>query len=60
VSGTEFVNPNELRFDFTGQPEDQADLLRALVNEGFPVVEYLDEEANLEDLFMRVTKGALN
>ncbi|MBA4291610.1 ABC transporter ATP-binding protein [bacterium] len=60
VSGTEFVNPNELRFDFTGQPEDQAELLRVLVNEGFPVVEYLDEEANLEDLFMRVTKGALN
>ncbi len=60
VSATEFVNPNEFRFDFTGTPEDQAALLKAMIDGGFPVLEFLDEEADLEDLFMKVTKGALN
>lgn len=60
ISATEFVNENEFRFDFTGEPQEQAELLRALVQSGFPIVEFLDEEANLEDLFMKVTKGALN
>lgn len=60
VSDTEFVNPNEFRFDFTGEGQDQAELLREMISAGFPIVEFMDEEADLEDLFMKVTKGALN
>lgn len=60
IGGTEFVNDNEFRFDFNGEPQEQAELLKALVDAGFPIVEFLDEEANLEDLFMKVTMGALN
>lgn len=60
VSSTQFLSPNEFRFDFTGTMEDQALLLKAMIDAGFPIVEFMDEEANLEDLFMQVTKGALN
>jgi len=60
VSSTQFLSPNEFRFDFTGTMEDQASLLKAMIDAGFPIVEFMDEEANLEDLFMQVTKGALN
>ena len=60
VAETQFLNDNEFRFDFMGTLQDQAELLRAMVGQGFPVVEFRDEEADLEDLFMRVTKGALN
>lgn len=60
VSATQFLNPNEFRFDFTGTMEDQHLLLKAMVDAGFPIVEFMDEEADLEDLFMQVTKGALN
>ncbi|QYK52085.1 MAG: ABC transporter ATP-binding protein [Fimbriimonadaceae bacterium] len=60
VSGTQFLNPNEFRFDFTGTLEDQHALLKAMIDAGFPIIEFMDEEADLEDLFMQVTKGALN
>ncbi len=60
VAETQFLSENEFRFDFTGSLEDQAELLKTMISQGFPVVEFRDEEADLEDLFMRVTKGALN
>jgi ABC-2 type transport system ATP-binding protein len=60
VQGTQLVHSGEFRFDFLGDQQDQAELLRAMVQEGFPVVEFTDEEADLEDLFMKVTQGALN
>jgi ABC-2 type transport system ATP-binding protein len=37
--------------------EEQQALLRRLVAEGLPVVEYTETGAGLEDLFMQVTKG---
>lgn len=60
VVNTQLINQNEFRFDFTGTLEDQALLLKAMIDSGFPVIEFMDEEANLEDLFMQVTQGALN
>ncbi len=60
VSETSLVGNEQLRFGFTGTPQDQAELLRAMVNAGFQVMEYREETANLEDVFMKVTKGALN
>lgn len=60
VSETNLVGNEQLRFGFTGTPQDQAELLRAMVSAGFQVMEYREETANLEDVFMKVTKGALN
>mgnify|MGYP001809638617 CR=1 FL=1 len=60
VSETSLVGNEQLRFGFTGTPQDQAELLRAMVSAGFQVMEYREETANLEDVFMKVTKGALN
>lgn len=60
VTETNLVGSEQLRFGFTGTPQDQAELLRAMVSAGFQVMEYREETANLEDVFMKVTKGALN
>lgn len=38
---------------------EQVELIRRLVSEGVPVVEVLETDAGLEDLFLRVTKGTV-
>jgi ABC-2 type transport system ATP-binding protein len=46
-----------LQFAFEGGDDEQAVLLRQLVNAGFPVLEFSAQEAGLEDLFMKITEG---
>jgi len=40
-----------------GGPEEQAALLRQIVDAGFPVVEFASKTKSLEDVFMHVTEG---
>ena len=40
-----------------GQREDEAQLLKAMVDAGFPVAEFGSHKRSLEDVFMHVTKG---
>lgn len=40
-----------------GGPDEQAALLRELVNAGFPIVEFASKTRSLEDVFLHVTKG---
>jgi len=39
---------------------DQAQLLRELVARGFPIIAFHETEADLEDVFMRVTRGVVS
>ncbi len=48
-----------LRIEFAGSHEDQADLLSALVLGGVKIVDFHEQQANLEDVFMRLTTGAV-
>jgi ABC-2 type transport system ATP-binding protein len=48
-----------VRIDFTGDQEQQADLLAALVNRGFKVIGFREEHADLEDVFLKLTTGAV-
>lgn len=43
--------------DFTGDLEAQADLNRHLVEKGLRVLAFHEEQTDLEDIFMKVTKG---
>ncbi len=45
--------------DFSGDYEQQAELLKHLVSEGFPVIGFREQEADLEDVFLRLTTGAV-
>jgi ABC-2 type transport system ATP-binding protein len=48
-----------VRIDFTGSQDDQADLLAELVKREFRVVGFREEQADLEDVFLRLTTGAV-
>jgi ABC-2 type transport system ATP-binding protein len=47
----------QLLLTHDGGPEEQAALLRQLVNDGFPIVEFASRTKSLEDVFMHVTEG---
>ncbi len=51
---------NCVSVDFTGGLEDQADLLDAVVKQGFRIVGFSEEEVDLEDVFLHLTTGAVN
>jgi thiol:disulfide interchange protein len=49
-------------FTFEMRADDQAlaDLLRHMITNGVPVVSFYDKGGNLEDIFMKVTKGQVS
>ena len=48
-----------LSFDFTGDDDALADLLARTVAEGMRVVDFRQRETDLEEIFMRTTRGKL-
>ncbi|MCA9889216.1 MAG: ABC transporter ATP-binding protein [Anaerolineae bacterium] len=61
VTGAEIITPKAGRFrvriDFTGDDEGIAAINRALVTADIDVLGFVEEEGDLEHMFMRVTKG---
>jgi ABC-2 type transport system ATP-binding protein len=49
-----------LEVDFSGSDEDLHQLLAKLLAQGFPVVHFSEETQNLEEVFMRATKGIVS
>lgn len=48
---------NNLQFAFAGSAEEQAALLKELVDQGFPIVGFSGKQRSLEDAFLQVTRG---
>ncbi|MBL8737702.1 MAG: ABC transporter ATP-binding protein [Planctomycetes bacterium] len=48
-----------LRFGYAGDEKELAGLLQRAVQAGLPVVEFVRSEANLEDIFLKTTRGNL-
>ena len=48
---------NALHIDFAGDPAMQAQLNTRLVESGLRVLSFAEQETDLEDIFMKVTKG---
>ena len=51
------LSGNHFQFPFAGSLEDQATLLRELIEAGIPVVAFSNKQRSLEDAFLHVTKG---
>lgn len=60
IHDTRIVGTERFAVEFEGTYDEQSDLLASLVNSGYQVVEFTEHKADLEDLFMKVTMGALN
>ena len=50
-------NDDRFSLDFNGNETQQADLLKRLIENGFPVVEFHGKTETLEDAFMSITEG---
>jgi ABC-2 type transport system ATP-binding protein len=50
----------EITVDYTGDREGQADMLSDIVKRGFRVATMREEHADLEDVFLKLTTGAVN
>jgi ABC-2 type transport system ATP-binding protein len=48
---------NLLSFSFDGTDEDQVCLIRNALDEGIMILSFSQEESNLEDIFLEITKG---
>lgn len=57
--GVRAVRPidSHLQIDFAGTPEAQADLNTLLISHGLRVLAFTEQAMDLEDIFMKVTKG---
>ncbi|AIE83927.1 ABC transporter ATP-binding protein [Fimbriimonas ginsengisoli] len=60
VLSAEATGDGEVRIDYGGDHEAQADLLAELVRRGFRVVGFREDQADLEDVFLKLTTGAVN
>jgi len=49
-----------LQVDFIGDDEAMHQLLAKLLEQGFPVIHFSEETKNLEEVFMRTTKGIVS
>ena len=54
------TSENSVQVEFEGTETDQYDLLKSLVNEGFEITQFSEDKADLEDVFLKVTTGAVN
>jgi len=50
-------NENTLTFAFSGNDEEQVELLKIAIEQGLSVLSFSQEESNLEDVFLEITKG---
>jgi ABC-2 type transport system ATP-binding protein len=57
--GEVLVDGPRVRFQFVGDDEDLSQLLARCVEQKLPLVEFARAEADLEDIFLKTTKGRL-
>lgn len=59
--GVRDVRPEDgiLHIQYTGEPDEQYLILNALVTAGYKVQSFCEANLDLEDVFMKVTKGAV-
>jgi ABC-2 type transport system ATP-binding protein len=60
VINAQATRDGEIRIDFAGDNEGQADLVKMLIDKGFRVVGFREHQADLEDVFLKLTTGAVN
>ncbi len=49
-----------IHFDFSGTDDDKSALLASLVQAGIPIVHFSEDSQNMENVFMRATKGIIS
>ena len=59
VRATRVVD-RDLKVEYIGEPESTHEILTALVGQGIRVKAFVEEQTDLEDIFMKVTRGVVS
>jgi ABC-2 type transport system ATP-binding protein len=54
------LSADTIRFDFSGSDEELSRLITGLVKQDIPLVSFSEQDGNLEDVFLQVTRGIVN
>lgn len=49
----------DVAFNFSGEQSDQHGVLKGVITQGFPIIEFQGKTETLEDAFMSITKGVM-
>lgn len=60
VVAAQATGEGSVRIDYSGDHEQQANLLAEIVKQGLPLIGFREEQADLEDVFLKLTTGAVN
>jgi ABC-2 type transport system ATP-binding protein len=60
VQKSEVAGSNELLVELMGGESDQAAFLKSLIDAGHQIINFNEDQANLEDVFLKLTTGAVN
>ena len=60
VLASNCLEGGEIRIEFTGDLAGQAGIVTSLVQQGFQVAAFREDSADLEDVFLKLTTGAVN
>jgi ABC-2 type transport system ATP-binding protein len=60
IQKSETVGKSEILIEFTGDDDEQAVLLKSLIDNGHKIANFNEDKADLEDVFLKLTTGAVN
>lgn len=54
------IEADQVATEFQGTADEQANLLASLIHAGFRVIDFTEQAVDLEDVFLKLTTGAVN
>jgi len=55
--GEVYDNEYDIEFEYNGEEKDVVQLIKKLINNEIPIISFNPEQENLEEIFMKVTRG---
>ncbi len=55
--GAIYDNENEVEFEFNGEEHEVVQLIRKMISKELPIISFNPVQSNLEEIFMKVTRG---
>lgn len=60
VLNVKVIGPSALEIEFSGEDDEQAQLLHGLMSAGLRILDFRERHIDLEDVFLEITTGAVN
>lgn len=60
VRSIDVSSDRSIKIEFDGTELEQHQLLKSMIDNGFPILSFTEDQADLEDVFLNLTTGAVN